>query len=169
MGSGTGVLSVLSEKLGAKNILGIDIDNWAFENAKENTILNNCNRINFEIGDVSNLGNKKFDVISSKLTKSSSLEDAASLFKTVIDTVVGVNFASNNINGIGSEPNFVGAVNALDIGETSTIIKGNNSAYIISIVSKNSGTISLKRFFLRRALSSFLSRASNNSAKEVCF
>ncbi|MGY8989929.1 MAG: hypothetical protein ACKVJA_06695, partial [Flavobacteriales bacterium] len=39
------------------------------------------------------------------------------------------------------EPNFVGAVNALDIGETFTIIKGNNSAYIISIVSKNSGTI----------------------------
>ena len=85
---------------------------------------------------------KKFDVISSKLTKSSSIEDAASLFKTVIDTVVGVNFASNNINGIGSEQNFVGAVNALDVGETSTIIKGNNSAYIISIVSKNSGTIS---------------------------
>ena len=40
---------------------------------------------------------KKFDVISSRLTKSSSLEDAASLFKTVIDTVVGVNFANNNI------------------------------------------------------------------------
>ena len=30
----------------------------------------------------------------------------------------------------------------MDVGETSTIIKGNNSAYIISIVSKNSGTIS---------------------------
>ena len=30
----------------------------------------------------------------------------------------------------------------MDTGETSTIIKGNNSAYIISIVSKNSGTIS---------------------------
>jgi peptidyl-prolyl cis-trans isomerase D len=85
---------------------------------------------------------KKFDIISSKLIKSSSLEDAASLYNSVIDTVVGVNFASNNINGIGSEQNFVGAVNALDIGETSTIIKGNNSAYIISIVSKNSGTIS---------------------------
>jgi peptidyl-prolyl cis-trans isomerase D len=85
---------------------------------------------------------KKFDVISSKLTKSSSLEDAASLYNSVIDTVVGVNFASNNINGIGSEQNFIGAVNALDIGETSTIIKGNNSAYIIFIVSKNSGTIS---------------------------
>ena len=33
-------------------------------------------------------------------------------------------------------------VNALNIGETSTIIKGANSAYIISIVSKNSETIS---------------------------
>ena len=33
-------------------------------------------------------------------------------------------------------------VNALDIGEISTIIKGNNSAYIISLVSRNLGIIS---------------------------
>ena len=75
MGSGTGVLSVLSEKLGAKNILGIDIDNWAFENAKENIILNNCNRINFEIGDVSNLGNKKFDIILANINRNIILKD----------------------------------------------------------------------------------------------
>ena len=75
IGSGTGVLSVLAEKLGAKNILGIDIDNWAFENSKENTILNNCNRINFEIGDISNLGDKKFDVILTNINRNIILKD----------------------------------------------------------------------------------------------
>ena len=75
IGSGTGVLSVLAEKLGAKNILGIDIDNWAFENSKENTILNNCNRINFEIGDVSNLEDKKFDVILTNINRNIILKD----------------------------------------------------------------------------------------------
>ena len=40
MGSGTGLLSILSEKLGAKNCIGIDIDDWADKNAKENAVLN---------------------------------------------------------------------------------------------------------------------------------
>ena len=44
-----------------EHTLGIDIDNWAFENAQENKKLNNCNRISFEIGDVSKIGNKKFE------------------------------------------------------------------------------------------------------------
>ena len=36
IGSGTGVLSILASKLGAKKIVGIDIDKWAYENAIEN-------------------------------------------------------------------------------------------------------------------------------------
>ena len=75
IGSGTGVLSILSEKLGARNILGIDIDNWAFENAKENKILNNCNRISFKIGDVSNIENKRFDVILANINRNIILKE----------------------------------------------------------------------------------------------
>ena len=75
IGSGTGVLSILAEKLGARNILGIDIDNWAFENAKENKKLNNCNRISFEIGDVSNIGNKRFDIILANINRNTILKE----------------------------------------------------------------------------------------------
>ena len=75
IGSGTGVLSILSEKLGARNILGIDIDNWAFENAKENKKLNNCNRISFEISDVSNIVNKRFDVILANINRNIILKE----------------------------------------------------------------------------------------------
>ena len=75
IGSGTGVLSILAEKLGARNILGIDIDNWAFENAKENKKLNNCNRISFKIGDVSNIGNKRFDIILANINRNTILKE----------------------------------------------------------------------------------------------
>ena len=49
MGSGTGVLSILSSKLGAKTILAIDIDEWAYENSIENSLLNNTNNIKLSL------------------------------------------------------------------------------------------------------------------------
>ncbi len=44
-GTGTGVLAILAEKLGAASVLAIDCDDWSIENAKENTAGNHCNRI----------------------------------------------------------------------------------------------------------------------------
>jgi len=39
-GSGTGVLAILTMKLGAKNVFAFDNDEWSIENAKENFVLN---------------------------------------------------------------------------------------------------------------------------------
>ena len=88
---------------------------------------------------------QKFDDISSKLSGSPTLEEASSLFNTdTVYTASEVNFESLSINNTITEAldiqNFVGAVNALDEGETSRLIKGNNAAYLIYIVSKGSGT-----------------------------
>ena len=47
-GTGTGVLAILAEKLGAKNIIGIDNDDWSINNAKENVEVNNCHYIKLE-------------------------------------------------------------------------------------------------------------------------
>lgn len=44
-GCGTGILSVLAEKLGAASVTAIDIDEWSIQNAKENIGLNDCQRI----------------------------------------------------------------------------------------------------------------------------
>ncbi len=44
-GTGTGVLAILAEKLGADNILAIDNDAWCIENAIENAGRNDCKRI----------------------------------------------------------------------------------------------------------------------------
>jgi ribosomal protein L11 methyltransferase len=44
-GTGTGVLAILAERLGADSVLAIDIDSWSIENARENITENNCMRI----------------------------------------------------------------------------------------------------------------------------
>ncbi|HEX3024933.1 MAG TPA: 50S ribosomal protein L11 methyltransferase [Chitinophagaceae bacterium] len=44
-GTGTGILAILAEKLGAKKIVAIDNDDWCIENASENILKNNCCRI----------------------------------------------------------------------------------------------------------------------------
>ena len=44
-GTGTGVLGILADKMGAKQILGIDCDDWSIENAEENATNNNCKNI----------------------------------------------------------------------------------------------------------------------------
>ncbi|MVM39792.1 50S ribosomal protein L11 methyltransferase [Spirosoma sp. HMF3257] len=42
VGSGTGILAILAEKMGAQTILAFDIEEWAVENARENAELNDC-------------------------------------------------------------------------------------------------------------------------------
>lgn len=41
LGSGTGVLAILAEKIGAMDVLAIDYDDWCIENMAENQRLNN--------------------------------------------------------------------------------------------------------------------------------
>ncbi len=58
-GTGTGVLAIYAEKLGAKEIIAIDIDTWCIENTTENIALNNCHSISTILGDLDE--NKTFD------------------------------------------------------------------------------------------------------------
>ena len=50
-GTGTGVLAILAEKLGAGNILGIDNDEWSINNSEENIAANGCSNIQLELAD----------------------------------------------------------------------------------------------------------------------
>lgn len=54
MGTGTGILAILASKLGAKEVTGIEIDNFAFLNALDNAALNNADITLIE-GDASKL------------------------------------------------------------------------------------------------------------------
>lgn len=44
-GTGTAVLAILAEKMGAASIQAIDYDEWSIENSIENAAANDCNRI----------------------------------------------------------------------------------------------------------------------------
>lgn len=75
MGCGTGILAIVAEKRGAKKVLAIDNDSWAFDNAKENIAANCCVKIDVELGDADNLHNKKFDVILANINLNILLND----------------------------------------------------------------------------------------------
>lgn len=75
MGSGTGVLAILAEKMGAKAVLAVDVDDWAYENAIENTSLNDTVNITVEKGNVSNIEGQSFHVILANINKNVLLQD----------------------------------------------------------------------------------------------
>lgn len=67
-GTGTGILAILAEKLGAKKVLAIDNDDWSIENALENTSRNNCSAISLEKADSADVDNS-FDIILANINK----------------------------------------------------------------------------------------------------
>ena len=50
-GTGTAVLAILAEKMGAVSIDAIDNDDWSIENSKENIEANNCTRVTLHKAD----------------------------------------------------------------------------------------------------------------------
>ena len=76
MGCGTGILSIMASKTGALKIVGIDIDEWAYNNAMENIHTNGLNNITIKIGDASLLEQEgKFDFILANINRNILLND----------------------------------------------------------------------------------------------
>lgn len=69
MGTGTGVLAIIVEKLGASSVLAIDIEDWSVENAKENAVRNQCSSIETICGDVDLISGKLFGLIIANINK----------------------------------------------------------------------------------------------------
>lgn len=69
MGTGTGVLAILAEKLGAEEILAIDIEDWSVENTQENAVRNGCTKIKALCGDVDLIAGQHFDMILANINK----------------------------------------------------------------------------------------------------
>jgi ribosomal protein L11 methyltransferase len=67
-GTGTGVLAILAEKLGAGQVLAIDNDDWSIENAAENVATNGCTRIEVLKSDVIPAA-ESFDIILANINK----------------------------------------------------------------------------------------------------
>ena len=67
-GTGTGVLAILAEKLGASKIDAIDNDDWSIENANENILCNECSRIELQKADSLDFTGQ-FDIILANINK----------------------------------------------------------------------------------------------------
>ena len=63
MGCGTSVLAILASKLGAKEILAIDYDEWSVNNSIENVALNNVENIVVKEGSNELLHGNRFNLI----------------------------------------------------------------------------------------------------------
>ena len=68
-GSGTGVLSILSEKLKASLIDSVEIDHIAVKNAIKNAKINQCNKIKFIHGSGDSIPNMAYDLILANINK----------------------------------------------------------------------------------------------------
>lgn len=78
-GTGTGVLAILAEKLGAAEIVAVDNDEWSITNAAENLEANGCRRIFLHQDDKVPRG-ERFDIILANINKNVILDQLDSLF-----------------------------------------------------------------------------------------
>jgi ribosomal protein L11 methyltransferase len=71
-GTGTGILAILAEKCGAKEITAIDNDEWSYKNAEENIEMNGCK--NVFIQQTSLFPSQKFDIILANINRNIILQ-----------------------------------------------------------------------------------------------
>ena len=76
-GTGTGILAILAQKLGAASVLAIDNDEWSIKNAIENSEQNHCHHIDFQL--TSEVPNLQFEVIVANINKNVLLSNVLQL------------------------------------------------------------------------------------------
>lgn len=76
MGCGTGILAIMAEMLGARQVLAVDVEPWTVENAADNAAENQCRTIECRLGGVEVLaGEAPFDIILANINRNVLLED----------------------------------------------------------------------------------------------
>lgn len=71
-GTGTGILAILAEKLGAASVTAIDVDDWSIRNATENVERNNCCKISLSLS--TNIPSAEFDVVLANINRNVILQ-----------------------------------------------------------------------------------------------
>ena len=76
MGCGTALLAILARKHGATNVVAIDIDEFAYENAKENIMLNDTSDIEVRLGGADAIKESdSFDFVIANINRNILLAD----------------------------------------------------------------------------------------------
>ena len=77
-GSGTGVLAILAEKLGAASITAIDNEEWAVENSRENLVRNDVTKVQVLFGDSMDMLQDTFDIMLANINRNVILKNLSS-------------------------------------------------------------------------------------------
>lgn len=78
MGCGTGILGILAAMLGAKTVMGIDIDAWCIENSAENIAQNHIQNMELLMGGAETIpANQQYDIILANINRNILLQDGA--------------------------------------------------------------------------------------------
>lgn len=75
VGSGTGILAILAAKLGASEVLGFDIEEWAYLNAIENIEINHCDHVSMFRGTINDCTAAQYDIVLANINRNILLEE----------------------------------------------------------------------------------------------
>lgn len=84
-GTGTGILAILAEKLGAAEVLAVDYDDWCISNATENLENNDCGRVTLMKGDTANVL-QQFDIILANINRNIIEDNLQYLAKNLVNS-----------------------------------------------------------------------------------
>ena len=74
VGTGTGILAILAEKLGASYVSAFDNDEWSVENTVENVILNNAHKIVVRLGTIEDEPQEKYEIVLANINRNILLQ-----------------------------------------------------------------------------------------------
>ncbi|MGR3811940.1 50S ribosomal protein L11 methyltransferase [Jiulongibacter sp. NS-SX5] len=75
VGTGTGILAILAEKLGASEVRAFDIDEWSVENTEENIELNDAKNISVGLGTIANEQHQEYDIVIANINRNILLSE----------------------------------------------------------------------------------------------
>lgn len=82
-GTGTAVLAILAEKMGAASVDAIDYDEWSIDNSKENVAVNHCSKINLIKADAVS-ANETYDIILANINLNVIKKNLAAIKKAAV-------------------------------------------------------------------------------------
>lgn len=75
VGCGTGILAIFASKLGASEVAGFDIEEWAAENSRENVQLNACDNVVIRQGTIEDEPADQYDIILANINRNILMRD----------------------------------------------------------------------------------------------
>lgn len=89
-GCGTGILGLAASKLGAREVVGYDIDEWSVQNTKHNAEINDVKNIRALLGDASVLRTTegKFDIVLANINRNILLNDMEAMRSKMTENAI---------------------------------------------------------------------------------